>query len=107
MKQLKFRHNLVSRILEGEKKSTWRLFDEKDLSEGDRVRFIDGQTGEHFATAKITRVEEKQLKRIDETTLRSHDFENLKKTIKHFQNIYSQIVTAETPVKMIEFILIS
>ena len=35
MKLVKFRDYLVPLVLSGEKDSTWRLFDDKGLSEGD------------------------------------------------------------------------
>ena len=37
MKVLKFREYLVPLVLSGEKDSTWRLFDDKDLSVGDEI----------------------------------------------------------------------
>jgi len=44
MKTLKFANNLVSLILSGEKTATWRLFDDKDLTKGDKVLFLDQET---------------------------------------------------------------
>lgn len=54
MKTLKFYPHLVKQIIEGEKTSTWRLFDDKDLRENDVVSFINKETGEVFGRATIT-----------------------------------------------------
>ena len=40
MKTLKFKQCLVDQILRGEKTSTWRLFDDKDLNIGEKIEDI-------------------------------------------------------------------
>jgi hypothetical protein len=40
-KTLKFREELCKLIMEGKKDSTWRLFDDKDLSVGDEVDLVN------------------------------------------------------------------
>lgn len=54
MKTLKFTSQLVDEILAGNKTSTWRLFDDKDLKNGDKLIFINKDTGDQFGTATIT-----------------------------------------------------
>lgn len=61
MKTLKFAPHLVEKILSGEKTSTWRLFDDKDLREGNELVFINKETGEAFGTATITSLKIKTL----------------------------------------------
>lgn len=61
MKTLKFDQSLVPLVLSGEKNSTWRLFDDKDLITGDDLILMNKQTGEEFAKAKIVWVSLKQL----------------------------------------------
>jgi ribonuclease HI len=41
VKTLKFNHDLAQLILKGEKTSTWRLYDDKDLSVDDSVKIVD------------------------------------------------------------------
>ena len=53
MKTLKFRHHLVKEILVGRKTTTWRLFDDKDLSVGDPLELLDWESGKKFAEAEI------------------------------------------------------
>ena len=57
-KTLKFDSNLVPKILSGDKTSTWRLFDDKDLKVGDNLILIEKETGKEFAKAVITEVED-------------------------------------------------
>ena len=53
-KSLKFRDHLVKLVLEEKKDVTWRLFDDKDLSEGDEVDLINWNTKEKFGEAILT-----------------------------------------------------
>ena len=41
MKTLKLEHHLAERVLAGEKVSTWRMYDDKNLTAGDTVRVVD------------------------------------------------------------------
>lgn len=61
MKTLKFFSHLVNKILIGEKTSTMRLFDDKDLTVGDELIFINTETGEKFGEAEITSIKIKTL----------------------------------------------
>lgn len=61
MKTLKFAPDLVSLVLSGDKTSTWRVFDDKNLEVGDELLFLNKETGEEFAKALITAVRVKCL----------------------------------------------
>lgn len=54
MKTLKFAPHLVPLIESGEKTTTWRLFDDKNLETGDELTFVNKETGKEFGTAKVT-----------------------------------------------------
>jgi ASC-1-like (ASCH) protein len=41
MKTLKLDHELANLVRKGVKTSTWRIFDDKNISVGDDIRFID------------------------------------------------------------------
>ena len=58
MKTLKFRKRLSKLILSGEKDTTWRLFDDKNLLIGDSVSFIIWETLEEFAEVEIISTKE-------------------------------------------------
>ena len=58
-KTLKFRSCLADLILGGKKTTTWRLYDDKDLKNGDLLNFRVWETGKDFAKAVITGINEK------------------------------------------------
>jgi len=53
MKTVKFRDYLVPLVLSGGKTSTWRLFDDKDLSVGDEIELREFGADIGFAYAQI------------------------------------------------------
>lgn len=104
MKTLKFLENLVSLVLSGEKTSTWRLFDDKDLQVGDELSFIDKKTGKEFATAKIIAVREKSLGKIDDSDFAGHEkFANKEEMLETYKKYYGDKVDWDTIVRIIEF----
>ena len=73
MKCLKFKPHLVAPILTGEKTSTWRLSDDKDLQEEDEFVMINEETGKKFAKGKITKIEEKKLGDLKDEDFEGHE----------------------------------
>ncbi len=108
MKTLKFYDNLVPLILSGEKISTWRMFDEKDLQVGDDLSLVNKMTGEEFAQAKIVAVREKTLAQLDDADFDAgHErYESKEKMLAAFQSCYGDSVTMDTLVKLISFELL-
>lgn len=99
--------HLVRQVLSGVKTPTWRLFDDKDLTEGDEFVMVNKETGEEFAKGKITKVEEKKLGDLEDS-----DFDGLEKykdqedMLNHYKSYYGDKVTLDTVVKMVDFKLI-
>ena len=56
MKTLKFTPPLVKMILDGNKTTTWRLFDDKDSQPGDKLNLQNCGTGKDFAKAEILEI---------------------------------------------------
>ncbi|MCX6810440.1 MAG: ASCH domain-containing protein [Candidatus Berkelbacteria bacterium] len=107
MKKLKFAEKLVPLILSGEKTSTWRLFDDKDLSVGDKVEFINSETGDNFADVKIISVGEKTFADITEADFETHEtYSSKDEMLKTYRGYYGEIVDKNTKVKIIKFKLI-
>lgn len=107
MKRLKFTDRLVPLVLSGEKTSTWRLFDDKNLSVGDLLIFTNQKTGEDFAEAEIVSIQEKPLKEIVESDFVGHEkFESTEKMLETYQSYYGNTVNEDTVVKMISFKLL-
>lgn len=107
MKTLKFRDGLVKKITEGEKTSTWRLFDDKNLQAGDETAFVNSETGEEFARAVLTDVREKKLGEIRDSDFEGNErFESQEKMYEIYKNYYGSAVNADTVVKIIKFKLL-
>lgn len=107
MKTLKFAEHLVPMILSGEKTSTWRMFDEKDLKAGDELSFLHEKTGKEFAQARIVSVEEKSLGKIDAADLVGHErYASREEMVRTFQSYYGSQVAEDTIVKMVDYELL-
>ncbi len=110
MKKLKFEHSLAEQIIQGEKTSTWRLFDDKDLTVGDEIEVIDKvqpgkpETWRSFGTARITKIIEKNLGDIDESDMDGHEkFSSTEQMLQAYQTYYGSNVSLETSLKIIHF----
>lgn len=110
MKTLKFDHDLAQLILAGKKTSTWRLFDDKDLTVNDDLVFIDKvqpakpETWREIGHARISEVVEKRLEDVSERDITGHEaFATKKEMIKQYQRYYGKKVTGATPIKIVYF----
>jgi hypothetical protein len=104
MKTLKFRSNLAEIIIAGKKTSTWRLFDDKDLKNGDKVEFARWETKEKFADAEIEQVREKKLREVEESDFDRHEkYESKEAMLEEFKKYYGDKVSFDTIVKIIDF----
>ncbi|MFA6405180.1 MAG: hypothetical protein WCW46_00320 [Candidatus Paceibacterota bacterium] len=91
-------------MLSGEKNSTWRLFDDKDLSLNDEFIIQEWGTGENFGKALIIKVEEKKLKDLQDSDFEGHEkYESEEKMYENYRKYYGDKVTPDTVVKMIDF----
>lgn len=110
MKSLKLDHELANLVRSGHKTSTWRLFDDKDLSVDDRVVLID-KVDQHnrnswvaFGEALLTRVVEKHLGEIGKEDYDGHEqYESPEDMLQHMQEYYGDSVSFKTPVKVLYF----
>jgi hypothetical protein len=73
VKTLKFVPELVTLILKGEKTTTWRLFDDKNLQTADELSFINKETGEEFGTGKVTWVSIRTLGTLTDEDWMGHE----------------------------------
>ncbi len=106
MKTLKFKPHLVPLILSGEKDSTWRLFDDKDLKEGDELQFINSKTDDVFGIAVILSTREKKLEDLNDLDFEGHEkFESQERMYEAYRNYYGDLVAPESIVKIIKFTL--
>jgi len=104
MKTLKFQASLVPLVLSGEKDSTWRLFDDKDLQTGDNLMLVNKDTGEQFAEAILISVREKKLGELQDTDWEGHErYESEEKMYEAYRGYYGDRVTPDSVVKIIKF----
>lgn len=107
MKTLKFREKLSKLILSGEKTTTWRLFDDKDLQVGDEVIFLVKETLEEFARAKLLEVTETTFENLTADDFDGHEkYSSSEEMYQTYSEFYQRTVDAKTPVKIIKFELL-
>lgn len=104
MKTLKFAPDLVAKILSGEKTSTWRLFDDKDLQEGDILQFLNKETLEVFGSAEIVSLHTKTLGTLTDDDWEGHEgFASEEKMYDTYRMYYGDRVDKHTEVKILTF----
>ena len=110
MKTLKLDHELAELVRQGKKTSTWRLFDDKDLSVNDEIKLIDKvdsarpETWKVIGTARISTVFQKRLGNIESADYDGHgEYSSNHEMLKAFQTYYGSDVSFDTVVKIIRF----
>lgn len=104
MKTLKFAPHLVGKILSGEKTSTWRLFDDKDLKQGDELLLVNKETGEDFGTAVITSLHTKTLGTLTDEDWKGHErFTSEEEMYETYRKYYGDQVSETSEVKILSF----
>ncbi len=113
MKTLKLDHKLAELIRSGQKTSTWRLYDDKDISVNDDIELLDKVdpqdpgTWSSVGTARVDRVVEKRLGDVSDADFEGHEaFLSREDMLKTYRFYYGPQVTYETPIKMIHFSLV-
>ncbi len=103
MKIIKFRQHFIPEILNGTKNTTWRLFDDKDLSVGDEIELVEKETLSKFGEAKIVSVIEKNIEELLPQELLEHGYEDVDGMIEGHKLYYGDKVDLKTKVKIIQF----
>lgn len=103
-KTLSFSQHLVPLILSGEKTVTWRLWDDKELTVGDIVEFIEKGHYEPFTIAQIVKITEKPMGNLTSNDKKGHEkFSNDKKMYETYSRYYVRSVDHTTLVKIVRF----
>lgn len=110
MKLLKVSHKIAKLIYSGQKNSTWRINDEKNVSVDDQIGIIDKvnpddhSSWQIIGTGRVSEVLQKRLSDIGPGDLGTgEDFETKQQMLKTFRNYYGGDVNEQTPVKIITF----
>ena len=91
-------------VLAGEKNSTWRLFDDKNMSEGEDVDLVNWNTGEKFGEATLIQVLEKKMGELEDSDFDGHEkFSNNDEMYQTYRTYYGDRVGPDTVVKIIRF----
>ena len=110
MKTLKFKKDLSDLILDWKKCTTWRLFDDKNITEKDIGKiysFLVSDTQEEFTKAKIIKVRETIFGELTAEDWDGHEkFESEEEMYKTYSVYYGREVNKDSPVKIIKFKLI-
>jgi len=110
MKTLKFDHEEAQDVLTGNKTSTWRLYDDKDLTVDDDIKFIDkvdakdSETWKVIGTGVVTEIREKKLNNVTDEDMEGHEvFSSADAMLDHYKDMYGERVSLDTTVKIVFF----
>jgi hypothetical protein len=110
-KQLRFDSKYIPVILSGEKTSTWVVFDDQNLVEGDLVDCINNDDQQTFANGKIEKITTKEfLVALEIEKKNSYLQEGETYTAADvmytlYKKQYGDKFDSKTPIKIIDFIL--
>lgn len=103
MKCLKFQDPLPEMVLSGEKNTTWRINDEKEIEVNDRLS-LRRVSGEEFARARVLWTKMTTFDRLSEEDRRGHEsFDSEKEMLETYSEYYNMDVSGDTEVKVISF----
>jgi ribonuclease HI len=110
MKALKFDHKLAKLVRMGQKTTTWRMFDDKDIAVNDVIDLIDKvnpakpQTWQSMGKARVDSVIEKRLGDMTAEDMQQDDeFTSVENMLSRFRGHYGEHVDMRTPIKVIQF----
>ncbi len=104
MKTLKFVTHLADMIIAGEKTTTWRFFDEKEILEGDDFVFVNKETGKEFAHAVISEVKQKRFADVNDDDRLGHEkFKDREDMLETYKRYYGDRINDDTLVKVVKF----
>ncbi len=95
--------------MEHQKTSTWRLYDDKDLTVDDHLKILDKvdpkdpESWKVIGQAVVTEIIEKKLGGLKPQQITDEGFSNLDEALSTYQNYYGDRVDLETPLKILYF----
>lgn len=104
MKTLKFTSDQIPLIINGSRKATWRLNDDKQLDVGDVIEFINSQDGQTFGYATVNEIIIKRICDLNENDKEGHEnYKNEQEILDAFKKYYGPSVTVEDKVKVVKY----
>ncbi len=110
MKSLKLDHDLAELVRAGKKTSTWRIYDDKDISVNDQIDLVDKvvagdpSTWKSVGVVRVTSVLEKQLGDVTPQEM-AGKYDSQEAMLADLRHYYGPQVMLETPVKIVQFAL--
>lgn len=106
MKQLKFSEPLPRLVLGGQKDTTWRINDNKQITTDDQLSLCDND-GREFAKANVIWTKETTFKNLTEEDKQGHEkFSSDTEMYQTYSRYYNVKVEPKTRVKIIKFRLL-
>jgi hypothetical protein len=106
VKVLRFFEPLPDLILSGEKDTTWRINDDKNLEPGDLLSLVDRQRNE-FGKAKVLWTKNTTFEDLSKEDVKGHEkFKNTGEMLLTYSGYYNVTTTLKTPIKVVKFKLI-
>ncbi len=106
MKKLRFAKPLPRLVLRGEKDTTWRINDDKEISVGDELSLCHDDKSE-FARAEVISVKETTFENLSDEDKEGHEkFSSDEEMFETYSRYYNIKVEPKTKVKIIKFRLL-
>lgn len=106
IKKLKFFRFLPELILKGEKDTTWRIRDDKNI-QVDNILYLCDSSGKEFAKAKVTKIKETTFENLTKEDKEGHEeYFSDSEMYQAFSRYYKIKVGPKTKIKVIKFRLI-
>jgi len=104
MKTLKFKPELCKQILSGEKTATWRLYDDKDLRQGDEIQLVNKETGSVIGAGVILKLKVTTLGGLEEQDWVGHErYSSEDEMYATYKMYYGEKVGPDSDLKIIDF----
>ena len=106
MKQLRFAEPLPKLVLGGQKDTTWRINDDKEISVGDQLSLCYNDRRE-FAKAEVLWVKETTFENLSNEDKEGHEkFSSDEEMLQTYSGYYNMKVEPKTKIKIIKFKLL-
>ncbi|MFW5853021.1 MAG: ASCH domain-containing protein [Patescibacteria group bacterium] len=106
MKQLKFTEPLPNLVLGGQKDTTWRINDDKEISTGDQLSLCCNDERE-FTKAEVIWIKETTFENLTNEDKEGHEkFSSDEEMLQTYSGYYNIKIEPKTKVKVIKFKLL-
>lgn len=108
-KTLKLDHELATAVRMGTKHTTWRVFDEKNISVNDQIELVDKvdpsdmATWQIMGTAVVDQIIEKRMEAITSAEMAEHGYNSYDELYASFTSYYGDSIGPQTAIKIISF----